>query len=312
MADLESNCVDLDSISAPSFIADYHMYGSAMGTLNIDISNDGGWSWTTLWTASGNQGNQWLTAVIDLSAYASQVVQMRMSYTSGTSFTGDCAIDNLRFESLPATGCTDTLACNYDSSAVIDDGSCYTLSASVSESAISCNGGSDGALTLSSNAPVLASTLWSNGSTSTTIDSLSTGTYSVVVTDPYGCSDTVSVSLAEPTAISASMMIGDETAAGAMNGSIDLTASGGVSCIVSSSLSSHNASLSQNGSSGCHFNITNTSTSPVVITDIAQGTYTYSGANTITVYSMPGPYSHTTNTTTGTVDSSWSSNCYDA
>ena len=41
----------------------------------------------------------------------------------------------------------------------------------------------------------------------------------------------------------------------------------------------------------------NTSTSPVVITDIAQGTYTYSGANTITVYSMPGPYSHTTNTT---------------
>ena len=30
------------------------------------------------------------------------------------------------------------------------------------------------------------------------------------------------------------MMIGDETVAGAMNGSIDLTASGGVPCIVSS------------------------------------------------------------------------------
>ena len=55
---------------------------------------------------------------------------------------------------------------------------------------------------------------------------------------------------------------------------------------MSSSLSSYNASLSQNGSV-MDFNITNTSTSPVVITDIAQGTYSYSVANTITVYSMP-------------------------
>ena len=30
------------------------------------------------WTKSGNQGNQWSTAVIDLSAYANQIVQIRM------------------------------------------------------------------------------------------------------------------------------------------------------------------------------------------------------------------------------------------
>ena len=138
------------------------MWGATMGTLNIDISTDGGWSWTTLWTKSGNQGNQWSTAVIDLSAYASQIVQIRMSYTSGTSFTGDCGIDNLRFETLPAIGCTDSLACNYDSSAVIDDGSCYNLSATVSESPISCNGGSDASLTVSANVGI-SSAVWSNG-----------------------------------------------------------------------------------------------------------------------------------------------------
>ena len=71
-------------------------------------------------------------------------------------------------------------------------------------------------------------------------------------------------------------------------------------CITSLSLSSHNSSLATNGSSGCHFNITNNSTGNITITDFAQGSYTYSGANTITVYSMPAPYDPATNTLTGT------------
>jgi hypothetical protein len=97
--------------------------------------------------------------------------------------------------------------------------------------------------------------------------------------------------------LSASTAIIDET--GACDGSIDLTVSG-TTCVTSAALSSHNPALSSNGSSGVHFNITNTSSGDVTITDFAQGTYSYSGANTITVYSMPAPYDQTTNTTTGT------------
>jgi hypothetical protein len=47
------------------------MYGSAMGTLHIDISTDSGSTWTNdIWTMSGNQGNAWHQASIGLNSYA--------------------------------------------------------------------------------------------------------------------------------------------------------------------------------------------------------------------------------------------------
>ena len=46
------------------------MWGATMGTLNVDVSNDGGFSWVTEWTMSGDQGNQWNSTQVDLSAYA--------------------------------------------------------------------------------------------------------------------------------------------------------------------------------------------------------------------------------------------------
>ena len=47
-----------------------------------------------------------------------------MNYTSGTSFTGDCAIDYLRFMDGIVGGCMDPFASNYNPLATIDDGSC--------------------------------------------------------------------------------------------------------------------------------------------------------------------------------------------
>ena len=34
-----------------------------MGTLNVDISTDGGNNWTTLWTKSGDQGQPWMIRI---------------------------------------------------------------------------------------------------------------------------------------------------------------------------------------------------------------------------------------------------------
>ena len=98
--------------------------------------------------------------------------------------------------------------------------------------------------------------------------------------------------------ISANLSVGNESAAGASDGQIDLTVNGGVPCIAAS-LVTHNSTLSSNGSSGCHFNITNNSAGNITITDFAQGSYSLSGANTITIYSMPAPYNPNTNTVTG-------------
>lgn len=78
-----------------SLTFDYHMYGSNMGTMNFDISTDGGGIWTNLWTQSGNKGDTWFAASIDLSAYTGQTVQFRFEGIVGTSFRSDMAIDNV-------------------------------------------------------------------------------------------------------------------------------------------------------------------------------------------------------------------------
>jgi len=62
---------------------------------------------------------------------------------------------------------------------------------------ISCNGLNDGAITATTNA-CNATYAWSNGSTDPSINGLSAGTYSVVVTDFFGCTASSTVTLTEP------------------------------------------------------------------------------------------------------------------
>ena len=62
---------------------------------------------------------------------------------------------------------------------------------------ISCNGLNDGAITATTNA-CNATYAWSNGSTDPSINGLSAGTYSVVVTDFFGCTASSNVTLTEP------------------------------------------------------------------------------------------------------------------
>ncbi len=65
---------------------------------------------------------------------------------------------------------------------------------------ISCNGGSNGSVKISSTQNVTPQyvALWSNGSKGPQIDSLRVGTYTVVVTDSAGCSVQDSIRLTEP------------------------------------------------------------------------------------------------------------------
>src|SRR5690606_29593569 len=76
VAILNSPCFDLTALSAATATFDYHMYGVDMGSLSLQASTNGS-TWTTLWTQSGNKGNTWNTASVDLTSYTGAAVSLR-------------------------------------------------------------------------------------------------------------------------------------------------------------------------------------------------------------------------------------------
>ena len=93
---------------------------------------------------------------------------------------------------------------------------------------ISCNGSCDGKITVQVTdgiPPYLYS--WSLGSSNDTISNLCTDTIFVATTDVTGCPGYASIILLEPDLISSSISGLDETSCNSLDGSIDLTPSGG-------------------------------------------------------------------------------------
>lgn len=105
---LNSPCFDLGGLTTPSFDFDYHMYGASdMGTIDLEVSTDEGGSWTSLWNESGNKGNQWNAASVDLSAYAGSAIQLRFNRFVGSTWQADIAIDNINVSQPAPPTCDD-------------------------------------------------------------------------------------------------------------------------------------------------------------------------------------------------------------
>lgn len=85
-----SPCFDLTSVSNPIMKFKYHMYGSSMGTLKLEVQEEGATIWTEVWSKSGDQGNSWEDAIVNLS---SNKVKVRFNLTTASSYTSDAAID---------------------------------------------------------------------------------------------------------------------------------------------------------------------------------------------------------------------------
>jgi hypothetical protein len=85
---------NLQSAINPELSFYYHMRGAAMGTLKVEASTDGV-NWAELFLISGDQGDAWTQATVSLSDYTGQLTEVRISGTTGSSFTSDMAIDNL-------------------------------------------------------------------------------------------------------------------------------------------------------------------------------------------------------------------------
>ncbi|QNL20724.1 PKD domain-containing protein [Hyphobacterium sp. CCMP332] len=112
VAELYTPFIDVSGLSAAELTFKYHMYGATMGTLAVDVNNNGTWI-NDVFNVSGQQqaasADPWLSASVILACVGvtSDTVQFRFRGIRGTSFTGDMAIDEIRVENLAAGVCPD-------------------------------------------------------------------------------------------------------------------------------------------------------------------------------------------------------------
>ncbi|MBL4753556.1 MAG: T9SS type A sorting domain-containing protein [Flavobacteriales bacterium] len=123
---------------------------------------------------------------------------------------------------------TDANGCSVVDSAVITEPSALALSTTFND--VSCSGAGDGSIDLTVTGGTGTYTyLWNPGGlTPEDPSNLAPNAYSVLVTDANGCTANTAVTISEPTALSATAAFTNETVAGANDGTITVTPSGGV------------------------------------------------------------------------------------
>jgi hypothetical protein len=95
--EMTSPCFNLTLAESASFSFYWSMYGATMGTLYVEaaiVDGSGSYTWEILFTRSGNYGNPiWVFQQNDLVDFLGNFVKIRFRYISGSSYTGDCAVD---------------------------------------------------------------------------------------------------------------------------------------------------------------------------------------------------------------------------
>jgi len=163
-----------------------------------------------------NSGNQALTANVTsqlpltgLSPLTNYTVYFVTQYLDTNSNLVNSAITSSNFTTLPLCS--------------------WLVVSSVSQTNVTCNGGSNGAATASAagtTAPYTYS--WSpSGGTAATATGLAAGTYTVTVTDANGCTATRDFTITQPTAITATQSQTNVSCNGGSNGTATVVASGG-------------------------------------------------------------------------------------
>ena len=205
-----------------------------------------------------------------------------------------------------ANGCTETI-----SGAITEPSAALAITAGTNVN-VACFGGNDGAIDISvSGGTAPYNYVWSNGSTSEDISNLSSGTYSVTVTDINGCTQNQSVTISQPVAsLSASAAItGTISCFSGNGGAIDVTVSGGTAPYTFvwntgaitedlASLAAGTYSVTITDINGCIFNTSATITQPAGALasslNIVQNVQCFAGADgelDVTVSGGTAPYS---------------------
>jgi len=89
---LYSPVLDLRNAENPRLNLAHHMFGVHTGGLEILVYDQK--EWQTLWSRSGNYGNNWQNSVVDLSAYTGKQVVIQIKVVTGSWVASDIAIDD--------------------------------------------------------------------------------------------------------------------------------------------------------------------------------------------------------------------------
>lgn len=96
---LESETINLSNYLYPALTFNYHMYGSSMGSLAINIIQADG-TLTEVFYESGNKGDIWLDGYINLVPFAEEDITIQIVGTSGISWRSDLALDDICIEEI--------------------------------------------------------------------------------------------------------------------------------------------------------------------------------------------------------------------
>ncbi|MFN8398226.1 MAG: S8 family serine peptidase [Bacteroidia bacterium] len=92
---MTSPCINLAGTNAPQLSFWYHMYGANMGELHVDVSSNGQWTMDAMTPISGDQGNLWRQATVNLAPFVGTIINVRFRAVTGTDFTSDIALDDI-------------------------------------------------------------------------------------------------------------------------------------------------------------------------------------------------------------------------
>ena len=186
------------------------------------------------------------------------------SYSYSWSPSGQITQDriNLAVGSYTVTVTDNTTGCIAIATFAVSFNNAMSLSASVTPSNCSSNSGAIDLTVTGGTAPLTY--LWSNGVTTQDVSSIGAGIYSVTVTDANGCTANSIFPVSGSNGITITSVETDVTCAGAGNGSVDLTVSGGSG---SYTYSWSNAATTED------------------ITNLSPGTYTVSVTDAVTLCS---------------------------
>ena len=163
----------------------------------------------------GNNGSATVTALGGTSPY---------TYSWSNTATA-ASVNGLNADVYTVT-VLDSKSCSKSTAVTITEPSAISISSTVTD--VLCNGGSTGTATLTvSGGTPSYSYNWTSGGSTATESNLAVGSYNVTVTDGNSCTNSTSVTINEPSALTAGVVSGNVSCNGINDGSVNLTVTGG-------------------------------------------------------------------------------------